>query len=69
MQRRRGYAITRGDDVGRWLPAVTAVVVDDDDDIIIAAVSFRRQTDEVAADMTITTVGYDGGRGPRRARR
>lgn len=53
MQRRRGYAITRVDDVGQWLPAVTAVVVDDD----ITIVSFR-QTDEVAADMTITTVGY-----------
>lgn len=52
MQRRRGYAVTRGDDVGQWLPAVTAVVVDD-----IIAVSIR-QTDEVAADMTITTVGY-----------
>lgn len=64
MQRRRGYAITRGDDVGQWLPAVTAIVVDDD---IIIAASFR-QTDEVAADMTMTTVvGYDGGRATPRA--
>lgn len=59
MQRRRGYAITRGDDLGQWLPAVTAVVVDDD-----VIVSFR-QTDEVAADMTITTVRYTTAVGPR----
>lgn len=65
MQRRRGYAIIRWGDVDQWLPAVTAIVVDDD----IVAASFR-QTDEVAADMTMTTtvIGTTAV-GPRRVRR